>query len=236
MPRGFAAVCLTIFFLVVLGVGAVFLIVLNKTKVNVVTSKVGPASAVTSLPTPTPVPSWKTYTNSKYRFELTYPKEGMILKETGFEAGECGGAIKAGGVQTGRIISRFVSETIQVDDFFEILVLNWPKSVEEYILAIGAGDQYNLKLIEGSLAEEAVEVVGLKKGAEYAVGYPPLAYISHIYKKGGKLFLIKNLLHPQNLGGCVHPSLLDPVSHSHLKVKSSDWDLGKSWKFLPPGG
>lgn len=173
---------------------------------------------------------WKTYTNKKYGYSLKYPRVGMTLAEEDYLEAECGNAIQTKKKQEGRVISSFVTDVIGVDNFFEILVLEGPESIDEYLENIWAKNDYNLEFFDGSLADEAVEVKGLKVGAEYAVGYPPLTYVTHIFRKGEKIFLIKNLIHPVNLGGCIHPDWLDPVKHAHLKVRN--WDLKESFKFL----
>lgn len=172
---------------------------------------------------------WKKYSNSKYSFELAYPKDGMILTEEGYKGGECGGAIKENAQQSKRIINRFVSEVIKVDNFFEILVLDNFPSIDSYLLALGAKEEYDLEPFASFKADEAVKVIGLKKGREYAVGYPPLAYISHIFRKENRIFLIKHLLAPDNYNGCMNPRFIDPVAHSHLEIK--DWDLKEAFKF-----
>lgn len=236
MEKGFAHLLVLLGLLVILTIATVVYTQKNELiYLKIFPSKVTEVESVEATaqeptPTPTPLPLWKTYTNSKYSFQLTYPKEGMLWAEEAYQLGECGGVIKEGAKQTNRILTSYVQEVIAVDSFFEILALKGPNSIDEYIADIGGKGQYDLFSFEGTGADEAVEVVGLKKGAEYAVGYPPLTYISHIFRKGENLFLIKHFFNPSNLGGCVDPALLDPVAHSHLKIK--DWDLKGSFKFI----
>lgn len=190
------------------------------------------AEADNKLPIPSPTERpvlWKTYHNTKYGFELAYPVRGVIHMDEQYQEGECGDKIKEKAQQTGRIIQTYVAETTRVDNFFEIVVLDWNGTIEQYLGAIGAKEQYELNFFSGSLAEEAVEVVGLKKGAEYAVGYPPLAYVSHIFRKGPHLFLVKNLLTHDDVGGCINPAVLDPVKYE--KFVNQKWDLKASFKF-----
>lgn len=175
----------------------------------------GPNCEFSPCPTISP---WKTYQNSQYGFELQYPAKGIVLGEKDNLAGGCGQSIKE---QKGQIL---------VDNFFEIKVIGGQKTVEDYLAGIGAKNQYNLESFITSGADEAVEVLGLKKGAEYAVGYPPLVYVTYIFRKGSNIFLIKDFLHSENIGGCINPKVLDPVKYPEFANK--DWDLKKSFKFL----
>lgn len=250
IESGFAhLLLLLVFLLLITAGGVVYYLKLNKpsaadtnstttassitTQINNIRSKVDEVAQqpviAQAIPTPTPVPLWKTYINTKYNFQLIYPRQGMLWAEDAYQAGECGNAIKENAQQSNRILTSFVQEVIQFDSFFEILVLQGPETVDDYINQIGAKDKYDIFSFTGTGADEAVEVSGLKKDAEYAVGYPPLTYISHIFRKGEQLFLVKHFFNPHNLGGCIDPALLDPVAHSHLQIK--DWDLKQSFKF-----
>lgn len=168
---------------------------------------------------------WKRYQNSQYNFELKFPGRGIVLGEKDDLEGECGGAI-----------SEKSKGNILVDNFFEIKVAEGQETVENYLASIAAKDQYNLESFTAEGADEAVEVLGLKKGAEYAVGYPPLIYVTHIFRQGERIFLIKDFLHPENIGGCINPKVLDPVKYP--KIANKDWNLKKSFKFITvsPGG
>lgn len=182
-------------------------------------------ATVTPIPTITPTPTpivWKTYTNSIYGFSLNYPKKGMILGEEDYFEDECGNSIKEK--------TDALGYHIRFDNFFEVKIIKREKNIEEYLKSIGAYKMYDLEPITGSGADEAVKVIGLKKGSEIAVGYPPLMYTTHIYKKGDNIFSVIGLENP-NKGweGCTAAVVLDPVAHAHLEVR--DWDIAKSLKF-----
>lgn len=170
------------------------------------------------LPTPTPSP-WKTYINQKYGFSFTYPKEGVIWQEKGYQEGECGQAISE------------EKDQLFLDNFYKIQIVSWEGTVDDYLISRGAKNQYNIEPLEGSGADEAIKVLNLKKGSEYAVGYPPLVYIDYIYKAspGDFIFLITNFPSPTNKGGCIHPKVLDPAKYA--KYINQGWDFGKNFKF-----
>lgn len=216
--KGFAA-------LLLLPLLVVFLVSIGwVVKQNLKIDKQEPLVLATQLPTPTPIrseptpkPEWKTYTNDKYGFSLKYPASGMVLTEEGLIAGECGNAIKEEG------------KLIKVDNFFNIKIIENFATIDSYLVSVGAKTQYDTQTFTAPGADESIEVIGLKKGSEYAVGFPPLVYISHIYRKGDKIFLIKDLEHPTNLGGCSEWRFLDPVKHAHLK--DIKWGQIKQLKF-----
>lgn len=185
----------------------------NKNTTLILTNKTSP------LPTPSP---WKAYTNTQYGFQLTYPKEGMILSKDGYVKGECGQAIGEEKNQEG--------ETIKFDNFFEIRIVKWSRTIGDYLSFKGAKNIYDLKLTASSSAYQGIKLLGLKKGVEYAVGFPPLVYVNYIYQKGNHLYIFKDLEHPENLGGCINQIFLDPVKHAHFK--NLKWDLDQSLKFF----
>lgn len=179
-------------------------------------------SLIQATPTLTPIDlNWKIYTNPQYKIQFRYPAKGMIMGENGYFEGDCGSYIEE------KDDSQY--HHIYFDNLMDIKIKNWPKTVEDYLITIGASGQYDLEDIQNSGATEAVKVVGLKKGKEYAVGFPPLIYINYIYQKGDNLFLLSDFqtpsIHPK---GCTNPKVLDPVAHSHLRIK--DWDISKSFK------
>lgn len=174
-------------------------------------------------PSPSPIETnWKTYTNPQYKIQFRYPAKGMIMGEDGYIEGDCGGYIEE------KDDSQY--HHIYFDNLMDIKVKNWSKTIEDYLVSIGASGQYDLENIPDSGATEAVKVVGLTRGKEYAVGFPPLIYINYIYQKGDVLLLLSDFqtpsVHPK---GCTNPRVLDPVAHSHLRIK--DWDISQSFKF-----
>lgn len=166
---------------------------------------------------------WKKYINKKYGFELTYPGKGVIQGEKNQYEGECGKEIKEN------------AEGIFVDNFFQIKILDWKGSINDYIEQKGAKGKYELGEIADSNADEAIEVISIKKGLELSsVGYPPLMYVSGIYKKGNNLFIMIHQAHPpepMNPNGCLNPKDLDYTKYP--KYANQAWDITKSIKFLP---
>ncbi|RJQ37281.1 hypothetical protein C4559_03870 [Candidatus Microgenomates bacterium] len=179
-------------------------------------------STIISSPTPTPTPSFKKYENVKYGFELLYPAKGITEKENKFKEAECGNAIKE------------TNDGILVDNFFLIRILNWQGTLDDYLVQKGAKNIYDFKKIETSNADEALEVIDLKKGLEVAsIGYPPLMYISSLYKNNNMIFLFVHLPHPPNQTdpkGCLNPKDLDP--NKFAKYVDQKWDIIQSFKFL----
>lgn len=171
---------------------------------------------IKSLPTPTPINFWKTYINEKYGFTLSYPAKGIVQGEKETFEGECGKAIKE------------TTHEITFDNFFAIKIIAWKDSIDNYLISRGAKNQYEFEKILTANADEAVKVGNLKKGVEYAIGYPPLMYISHLFKKADRLFLFVDLQNPSNIGGCLPFSSLDP-----LKLKNLKPDIQKTFKFTP---
>lgn len=174
------------------------------------------------LSTPTPSP-WKTYSNDQYGFEITYPAEGVVLSEDRMQLGECGNAIKLD-------TNKSYGNSLQVDNFFWIKIVNWDKSISDYMKEEGAVGKYNVKLISGSGADEAIALEGLKKNVEYARGFPPLVYVSSLYKKNDNLFLLQSFPNPTNQGGCISPYTANPTEFPNIAGK--DWDVATSLKFI----
>lgn len=214
---GFFAILILLVVVIFLGKEAFVQVnrVQNQSAKNVQTTN----TALTPTPTPTP---WKTYINNKYNFELTYPVKGVIAKEEGSKEGECGNFIK-------EEISG-PEEKILVDSFFEIKIIPWEGILEDYLKQKGALNVYDFEQILDSGADEAVGVLGLKQDVSYAVGYPPLRFITHIFKKGDKLFLIQDFHNSENFGGCLSPKTLDPIKYA--PIVNLEWDIKKSFKFL----
>lgn len=179
---------------------------------------------------PTPSP-WKIYQNTKYNFKLSYPKIGERWIKDEYLKGECGQSIKEGQLK-GSVPHWLVKEVIKVDNFFEIKVVKNQESINSYLKIFGADREYDLEEVKIFGADEAQRVIGLKKGAKYAVGFPPLVYVSHVIRKGENLFLIVDLEHPDNEGGCVAERFLDPVKYEYLKPIWEIWNPAVSFQFI----
>lgn len=224
MPRGFIGVYLMLALITVSALGVIFLMLSGK-KGNLESLPVQPKTVdavVDPTLTPTPIPIWKIYTNEKYKFQVTYPARGVIHNTDDYSEGECGEAIKET-VNGG-------GSTILVDNLLEIQVFPWTGTLDDYLIQRGAKNQYNFEVIEGSGALEAVKVLGLKQGAEYAIGYPPLVYIRDMYKKDNNLILLKTIPFHPNVAACVDPHLVDPVKYA--KYLEQGWNMDDSLKFF----
>lgn len=170
--------------------------------------------------TSTPPSPWKTYKNDQYGFEITYPKIGVVVKADGLSEGECGQAIKQEDIYPAIIL---------FDNFFEIKIIDFKGSIEDYLKSQRAANIYETTEIASGSANQALAIGNLKKGVEYARGFPPLVYTKAIFKKGDKLFVMKATQIPNNFGGCIAPDMADPVKYPEIaKIK---WDLSKSIKF-----
>lgn len=211
MQRGFAGIFLAVGLLLAALAGSWYFIQVQNAK-----PVVSPVRAV-QPPTPTPSP-WKTYTNNKYGFIIDYPIEGVIHQEDEYLEGECGQAIKE--EKGGKIV---------FDNLFEMQIVPWKGSVDEYLISKGAKNAYESELLTGSGADEAIHLVGLKKDFEVAVGYPPLVYTHYVYKKGENIFTVKTPPTHNNPGGCVNPNIIDPVKYA--KYQKEGWDFAKSFRF-----
>lgn len=166
---------------------------------------------------PTPVNLLKTYKNTKYGFEFSYPARGIIQNDQNFQEGDCGNFIK----ETGN--------NIFVDNLFKIEIVNWSRTIDDYLIQRGAKNKYDFTPILNSNADEALEVTQIKKGLELvAVGYPPLMNILDIYKKGENIFLIEDLENKNN-GGCISPKEVDRAKFPNFA--NQNWGVKDSFKF-----
>lgn len=169
--------------------------------------------------TPTPATSinLKTYANTKYDFEFSYPAKGITQKGNKFSEVECGNAIKE------------TNDLILVDNLFKIEILNWTKTIDDYLISKGAKKTYEFDQIPNTGADEAIKVKGIKKGLELvSVGYPALMNIQAIYKKGDNLFLIVNFEDASNVG-CINPKDLDHTKYP--KYANQKWNVIDSFRF-----
>ncbi len=186
---------------------------------GVANKKSSTAEIFKAVATPTPSP-WKTYTNEENKFEIIYPREGLIWSKQGYEKGECGLAIKE------------EKGVITVDNFYRVKVVPYQGSLDEYLTSQRAKNAYEVEVLAYSGADEAIRLLRLKPNFEIAVGYPPLYYVKAVYKKGENIYLLQEVVHnPTNEGGCVQPSVVDPTQYPD--VAKQEWDLAKSIKFTP---
>lgn len=165
-----------------------------------------------------PASPWKTYTNNILGFDITYPRVGVVVTEEGYQQGECGLAIKESS-----------KETILIDNFYKIKTVDWEGTLDEYLVKAGAKNSYETAPLEGSGAEEAVELLRLKEGFEIAVGYPPLAFTKAVFKKGDNIYLMQTFNVVNNFGGCILPATADPTQFSDYH--KLDWNILTSIKF-----
>lgn len=183
----------------------------NKPDLQVIPNK------VTVTPPPSP---WKTYKNDQYDFEITYPRIGVVVNKDGSSEGECGQAI--------RQEDKYPVD-IQVDNFFNIKIIDFKGSIEEYLKSQRAANIYETQELASGSATQALAIGNLKKGVEYARGLPPLVYTKALFKKGDNIFVVKATQFPNNFGGCIAPDMADPVKYPEIaKIK---WDISKSIKF-----
>ncbi len=227
--KGIVVLPLLIFILAVITVALASFVFLDQNQVithsadSTSQPKAGLIQRILSDPAPTPTPNpWMSYDNPDYNFRIIYPREGVVYQADGSRTGGfCGGSI---------IEDPKNAATILVDNFFKLKIVAWDSTLADYLVSTGGSEAYNIEAIVGSGADEAVKLLGLKPDFEVAVGYPPLAYIKAVYKKGGNIFLMQEVLHnPANPGGCVVPAIVDPSKFSD--IASQQWDITTSIKF-----
>lgn len=139
----------------------------------------------TSSPTP-PGAHLKTYKNETYNLLIEYPGKSLSPQDKVIECGD------------------FISEEeeIVIDNIALVQIIDWSKSIGEYLKDQGAQDIYNVSAIMDSGAKQALVLNSLKtewKGE----GAAPLSDVSAIYKKDGKLFLAMDSRFLND--GCLNP-------------------------------
>lgn len=173
--------------------------------------------------TPAPFQELKTYTNTKYGFQLSYPQKGVIQTENGLSQGECGKEIKE--------IAEDAGSRIMFDNIVSVQILSWTGSIEDYLISRGGKNIYNYEPVKGSGADEAIKLNGLKKGVEYAVGYPPLVFVNYIYRKNGWIFISSDFQAATNIGGCISSRATDPIKYP--QISNQKWEFVKNFRFIP---
>jgi hypothetical protein len=174
--------------------------------------KFTPTPTSSSTPSADSTANWKTYTNTKYGFQLTYPANG--ISDTKNE-------IACGNHVTEKVDST-LGNYIEFDGFFVIRIIPWQKIINDYISEQQATGLYNLESITGTGAVEAVAIKGLKNNWDQE-GYPPMAYDEFIYRTDNQLFIIMGRQDPGT--GC------NPFNKSGSSLTPVEWDIAKSFKF-----
>ena len=184
--------------IIILGL-ALYLIVSRSTQTpynntNPTSYNTSPSPATTNL---------NLYTSDKYRFTLEYPRVGLDPNQNLIDCG------------------KFISEnsslfapdnSLVVDNIALIEVINWNKSIDEYISSQGATGIYNTSKILSSGADNAIKIDGIKT-AWTGEGYAPMAYVADIFQKDGKLFITQNQQNFIN-NGCIAPKDLNAAPTS----------------------
>lgn len=218
--KGFLIVALALLLLLIVIIGA-FVVTVKNIKKPFNISSINQVVKLNSTPKPTSS-SWKSYKNSEFGFEVTYPSYGVIAQKDSLVEGVCGNAIK---------VEAQDKATISVDNFFKIKVIPWNSTVTDYMISQGAGNVYNTASVSASLADEAIELKDLRAGVEYARGYPPLIYVIGLFKKGNSLFVMQTFQNPTNFGGCILPKTVDPAKYP--QIFQNNWNPTQSLKFTP---
>jgi len=192
---------IVLLFLAIIVIQILFLAAKNSTSTKKTVLPPQTAKIVTPTPAQKNTLETKSYTNLKYGFQVTYPAQGQVLTDRGIVSGQCGNAIR-------EVSDQYTKEGILIDNFFEVVILDWYQSVNEYLKSQNAGNFYNLNLIATSSAQadEAYNLV-LKNNWQSLTSSPtpPLPNTINIYKKGNKIFLLNALYENVSLGGCINP-------------------------------
>src|SRR3989344_2183908 len=149
--RGIASLLILLIVLIVLVAGGVWYFLGSKGNTPIKIT----APQLIASPSPTP-DSWNTYTNKDYGFEVTYPATGVVInKEGALSIGACGNAIKTNS-------SASAINNVTVDNFFGIKVLPWDGSIADFMKSKGAVQKYNTNVVNGTGADEAIALNGLR--------------------------------------------------------------------------
>lgn len=177
----------------------------------------------TAIPTQTnPITSstddWKIYSNTKYGFQLLYPKYGEISDSACFETGgKCGPNIKG---ECGYGIKE-VNDSLNyyaIDNFFGIFPKTWSGSIVDYIKQEDPTNITYYSPISVKNADEAVEITGYDT-SRHTEGPPPFVYTNYIFKKDNLLIIVSGFVDIGQVNGCVNYD------------KSLNWDVAKSFSF-----
>ena len=165
------------------------------------------------IPTPinsgTTSPSWKTYTNVKYGFEITYPKSGQLQNPS--RTGECGLNITEMDPNT-------ASPYVAIDNFFGVFSLKWNGTIADYLKKNDPSGVTIHHSIKAATADEAIQIDGYDQN-KLTEGYPPLAYVNYVFRKGDHLIYLAGFQNTVIENGC--------VSYD----KSLKWNIPSSFKF-----
>lgn len=151
-----------------------------------------------SHPTP-PSESFNTYKNENYNLLIEYPKNGInyLNKKVG-----CGSFIH----KEGEVI---------IDNLIRAHVLEWNKTLGEFLVSQGAQNLYNVSPILDSGATQALYLEGLKE-QKTDEEIAPLTDISSLYLKDEKLFLISKDSQVLN-EGCLKQDNSNWIVENHLR-------------------
>jgi heme/copper-type cytochrome/quinol oxidase subunit 2 len=183
----------------------IYLLVKNSASKNQTDSS-RPIKRLSPTPTPNPMPLTKTYVNYNYAFQIIYPANGDIQTANGIIKGECGNAIS-------EIITPYAKDTVTIDNFLQIVVVDWSRPINEYLVRQKANSFYTTSPIASTSADEAVSLKLNDNWRSQTTSLtPPLASTINIYKKGDNLFLLNTLAENNNINGCI-PKNVDFVKN-----------------------